>query len=413
MVENIVRNKGKDFRLMVLGQIISIFGSALLRFALSLYVLDMTGRADVFASLFAISNIPIILSPLGGAIADRFNRRNLMVIYDFSSSLIVLCLLLIMRVGEPSLVVIGSVMVLLAIISSMYTPSVTASIPLLVPEAKIEHANGLVTAVQALSGVAAPVLGGLLYTAVGIKILVVVSCVSFFLSAVMEIFIQIPFARREQRGHYVLTIFNDLKDGFYYVIKQPFIRNAAILAALLNFILSPLLIVGAPIIFRQTLKSNDLVYGIGMGMIQAASILGALSVGMFSKRLNFQTIYRWLFMLAVLLLPMAFVVTPYVLGAGVTPSLILFTIGAVAIAAILNLLSVFVISRVQKQTPNENLGKVMAIIIMIAQCVSPIGQMLYGVLFERFQATVFIPILMVCIIMLILSRCYKQLLVDR
>jgi|GEM_PF-2885955 len=56
------KSSPKDFNLMVLGQIISILGSSLLRFALSLYVLDVTGRADLFATLFAISNIPLLLS---------------------------------------------------------------------------------------------------------------------------------------------------------------------------------------------------------------------------------------------------------------------------------------------------------------------------------------------------------------
>lgn len=90
-MESQITRKGfsKDFNLMVVGQIISILGSALLRFALSLYVLDITGRADLFAVLFAISSIPILLAPLGGAIADRFNRRNLMVLFDFVSSVIV------------------------------------------------------------------------------------------------------------------------------------------------------------------------------------------------------------------------------------------------------------------------------------------------------------------------------------
>lgn len=141
---------------MVIGQIISILGSALLRFALSLYVLDITGRADIFATLYAISNIPLLLSPLGGAIADRFNRRNLMVIYDLISSAIVLGYIVLMLGGSTSVFLIGTVMVLLSFISALYTPAVTASIPLLVEERRLESANGLVQAVQALSGVIAP-----------------------------------------------------------------------------------------------------------------------------------------------------------------------------------------------------------------------------------------------------------------
>lgn len=160
----------KNFNLMVLGQIISILGSALLRFALSLYVLDTTGSESLFATLYAVSNIPLLLAPLGGAIADRFNRRNLMVIFDFTSSAIVLCLIILMGTNNASVLVIGAVMVLLSIVSSIYTPAVTASIPVLVAEDKLEGANGLVQAVQALSAVAAPILGGILYGVFGVQI---------------------------------------------------------------------------------------------------------------------------------------------------------------------------------------------------------------------------------------------------
>ena len=190
----------KNFNLMVSGQIISILGSALLRFALSLYVLDTTGSESLFATLFAISNIPLLLAPLGGAIADRFNRRNLMVIFDFTSSAIVLSLIILMSVGSISVSTAGTSMVLLSIVSALYTPAVTASIPLLVEEQKLEGANGLVQAVQALSAVAAPVLGGILYGLMGLKTVVAVSCISFFLSAVMELFIQIPFVKRQWTG---------------------------------------------------------------------------------------------------------------------------------------------------------------------------------------------------------------------
>jgi MFS family permease len=168
----------RDFNLVVLGQIISVVGSSLLRFALSLYVLDRTGRADIFASLYAISSIPLLLAPLGGALADRFNRRNLMVIFDLANGAIVLFLILCMQAGSTSIAVIGVVMVLLSIVGSFETPTTSASIPLLVEESKLEGANGIVQAVQALSGVAAPILGGILYRMIGVQQLTVIRCVA-------------------------------------------------------------------------------------------------------------------------------------------------------------------------------------------------------------------------------------------
>lgn len=401
---------GRNFALMVLGQVISILGAALLRFALSLYVLDTTGSEALFATLYAISSIPLLLAPLGGAIADRFNRRNLMVIFDFTSSAITLCLVLAMGLGGVSVFLIGAVMVLLSLVSALYTPAVTASVPLLVASDKLESSNGIVQVVQSLSGIAAPILGGFLYGAFNVQTLVIVSSIAFFLSAVMEIFIRIPFVKREQEGHMIGTIAKDLKEGFAFVVKDPFIFKSMTLAALLNLVLSPLFIVGIPIILRVTMQSSDKMYGVGMGLVEFAMILGALAVGFFAKRMKMKTLYRWILMLALLLIPIAMSVAPFMLGMGYIPSFSLFILCVIPIAATLSILSIFVITRVQKKTPNENLGKVMAILIGVTQCAAPLGQMIYGVLFKHYSTTLYIPILAVSLVMIILSGFTRRIL---
>ncbi|MCC2876206.1 MFS transporter [Lachnoclostridium pacaense] len=393
----------KNFNLMVSGQIISILGSALLRFALSLYVLDTTGSGSLFATLFAISNMPLLLAPLGGAIADRFNRRNLMVIFDFTSSAIVLSLIILMSVGSISVFTAGTSMVLLSIVSALYTPAVTASIPLLVEEQKLEGANGLVQAVQALSAVAAPVLGGILYGLMGLKTVVAVSCISFFLSAVMELFIQIPFVKRQWTGPVIPAIARDMKEGFIYVLKQEFIRKVSMIAVLLNLVLIPYFLVGAPIVLRVTMQSSDTLYGIGMGLINSATILGALSIGVFAKKMSLKTLHRWLFACALMMVLMAASLMPLFLGLGYYPSFILFMLGAIPIAASMTVISIYIITKVQKITPDKNLGKVMAIITAVSQCAAPLGQILYGVIFEKWSTQVFIPTFLVGIMTLLLG----------
>ncbi|MFJ7979637.1 MFS transporter [Lysinibacillus xylanilyticus] len=411
-MESQIKRKGfsKDFNLMVIGQIISILGSALLRFALSLYVLDITGRADLFAVLFAISSVPMLLAPLGGAIADRFNRRNLMVIFDFMSSIIVFIFFAMLAIGNSSVLLIGVVMVLLSFVSAMYAPTVMASIPVLVEEEKLEQANGIVNGIQALSNVAAPVLGGILYGLIGIKVLVLVSGVFFFLSAILEMFIHIPFMQREQNRHIIPTLVNDLKEGFSYVVKQSFIFKCMILAALLNLLLTPLFVVGVPIILRVTMQSSDTLYGVGMGLIDFATILGALSMGYFAKKMGINNLYIWIFITALLIVPMALSVTPLLLNIGYYPSYTLFIVSSLLIAMIMTIISIYVITVVQKETPNENLGKVMAIIIAVSQCMAPIGQILYGVLFEAFNVKVYVPILIISIVMVVMAIATKRIL---
>ncbi|HDX9579081.1 TPA: MFS transporter [Bacillus pseudomycoides] len=400
----------KAFHLMVIGQIVSILGSSLLRFALSLYVLDITGRADIYATLYAISNVPLLLSPLGGAIADRFNRRNLMIIFDFASSAIVFCFLLLLAAGNTAVMPIGVVMFLLAMISAMYSPVVMASVPLLITENKLEQANGIVNGVQALSSVAAPVLGGVLYGIVGLKMLVMMSCISFFLAAVLAVFIQISFVNRVQDGHIISTIVKDLKFGFIYVVKQPFILKCIILAAFLNLILTPLFVVGGPIILRVAMHSSDTMYGVGLGLIDFATILGALSIGFFAKKMQMKKLYLWFLIMALLIIPMALSITPLVLNLGYYPSFILFILCAILIAMMMTIVSIFVITAVQKKTPNENLGKVMAIIMAVAQCMAPVGQVIYGVIFEVFSIKVYIPILFMSMVMITIAFTTKRVL---
>ena len=272
MMANSPISGNRDFRLMVIGQIISILGSALLRFALSLYVLDITGRADIYAALYAFSNIPLLISPVGGAVADRFNRRNLMVLFDFTSGIIISLYYVSLRLGGTSIFLTGAVLILLSVISSMYGPAVTASIPLLVKEEHLEGANGLVNGVQALSNVAAPLIGGMFYGIFGVKALVCVSGTAFICSAVLELFIHIPFRKREFTMPVIPTIAADLKEGFSYVGRNPLILRSMILASLLNLVLTPFFVVGGPVILRTAMKSTDAMYGIGMGTINLATI---------------------------------------------------------------------------------------------------------------------------------------------
>ncbi|MDR1264303.1 MAG: MFS transporter [Propionibacteriaceae bacterium] len=383
----------RDFRLLVGGQIVTVLGSALLRFALSLHVLDTTGRADLFAVLFAVSSVPVLLAPIGGAISDRFNRQRLMVLYDLACCGITLVFLLVRLAGHASVLAVGVVMVALGLIGAMETPNGTACLPLLVTRDKLESANGIVQAVQSLSGIAAPVLGGVLYAVLGVQPLVALSCAAFAMAALVELFIRIPFIRRPRTGGMVRTLAGDLKDGFVYVWATPSIRKLTVIAALLNLILVPCFLVASPLILRLTLNSGDAAYGAGMGLIEAASIIGALTVGAFSRRMRIDTVWRWVLVVAGLFVPSALCLTPTALRSGLWPPYAGFVACVMAMVAATTILSIFVIVRIQTKTPGDHLGKVMAIIQAAAQCAAPVGQLLYGIAFQGFTDAPYLPLL--------------------
>lgn len=406
------RNYDHNFTLMIIGLVISLFGSAILRFALDLYVLDTTGRADIFATVMAISVVPtVICSPLGGAIADRVNRRNLMVIFDFTSSALVLIIIGLYLTNHLTVPIIAIMVTLLSVISAMYQPAVQASIPVLVKPEGLVQANGIVNGVSALSGILGPVIGGSLYGLFGLKHLLIISSIAFFLSAVMEIFIQIPFTRQERTKAMLPTIFGDIKEGLQYITtKNKRLFRTILLAPAINLVLTSFLLVSTPYILRVTFESSDTMYGVGMALPQMAMIIGALIVGPIASKMRLETLHRWLYGVAALLLPMTCAVVPAFLNLGYWPSFILYFIAAMAIMMVAAILSIYLISEVQKGTPHEMLGKIMATVLAISQCATPLGQILYGTALQLFKGKTYITILIAALLTALVSILCKRLL---
>jgi predicted MFS family arabinose efflux permease len=103
--------------------------------------------------------------------------------------------------------------------------------------------------------------------------------------------------------------------------------------------------------------------------------------------------WRWILAVALLFIPLALSVTPVMLRMGFWPSFVAFMICIMLMAAATMILYIFVIVRVQAKTPDERLGKVMAIIQAASQCAAPIGQLLYGVALQGFNNAVYLPLL--------------------
>ena len=121
----------RNFVMVVVGQIISLFGNAVLRFVLPLYLLSETGSAALFGIVSACAFIPmIVLGPVGGIFADRVNKRNIMVILDFSTALLVLFILCLLGKMDVVALIFTALFILYGI-QGAYQPAVQASIPAL------------------------------------------------------------------------------------------------------------------------------------------------------------------------------------------------------------------------------------------------------------------------------------------
>lgn len=407
-------NLNRNFGVLVICQVITLFGSSILRFALSLYILDLTGSAKIFGLILAISTIPtIFLAPIGGAIADRINRRNLLVILDVISSVIVGGLAIFLFTSESSnIVMIGIVMTLLMIVSAFYQPTVQASIPVLVKQDKLLEANGIVSGVSSITNFAGPVLGGLLYSIAGIEMIVIITCISFFLSAVIELFIKIPFEKREQPYGAVKTTLLDIKEGVSYIVKEnPFISKVILIAASLNLFITPLFLVGIPYIIKITLGMSDSLFGLTQGGISLSMIFAAVAIGFISKKLKVNNLYLWFVASGILFIPMAITVYPeFVNNSGeITLQFLVFSFSSMLIMFAITIINIFIITLLQQQTPNLLLGKVMAILTAVSTCSVPVGQVLFGTLIDKFADNVYTLIFAVAVITVLLALVTKKL----
>ena len=377
---NNTKKYGKDFTLVVVGQIVSLFGNAILRFSLPLYLLKETGSSTLFGIVTACSFLPmIVLSLLGGVLADRVNKRNIMVCLDFLTAGVITVFSWLLGI-IPIIPLFITVLMLLYGISGTYQPAVQASIPALVPKEKILSANAIVNQIGALANFIGPIIGGMLYGAFGIVIILKVSVLCFVLSAVMEIFIKIPFQKQPAQDKVLQIAAGDLRDSIRFLrMEKPLFVQICIVIAGLNLFLSPMLTIGIPVIVVDKLHLTDGLLGLTQGMLAVGGILGGLLTVLLDKKLTPQTAYVPLFLCTACSCLMGFGMAigqspmiKYVILSVMGPSVTIFT----------TMFSIQMLAVVQAETPQHLIGKVVACIMTFIMCVQPIGQLLYGFLFE-------------------------------
>lgn len=397
----------RDFTLVVIGQIISLFGNAILRFALPLYLLRETGSSALFGMVTACSFAPmVVLSMIGGVLADRVNKRNIMVGLDFCTA--VLILIFYLSLGKlPTVPLFIAVLMLLYGISGTYQPSVQASIPLLVSSEKLMAGNAVINQVNTLSGLLGPVIGGIMFGMWGIYPILILSIGCFAFSAVMEIFIHIPHEKRVRESSILTVVGNDLKESYQFVkTEKPIFFSVVFLISIFNLILSSVMIVGTPILITQVLKMSDTMYGFTQGALALGGLCGGILTAAIAEKLKLKNSYILLLVCAasVALMGISLVFhIPAILSYWAITLMSFTAMGAST------LFVVQIYTMVQEQTPPQLVGKIMAALISIAMCGQPIGQAIYGVLFDIFESRTWIVLIVAAVAAFLIALYSKKI----
>ena len=396
----------RNFTFLILGQVSSLIGNYTLKFALSMYVLEQTGSASIFATLLAVAMLPtILLSPFGGILADRANRRNIMVGLDTLSGLTVLVAGLVLPFGHD-IWVIGALLVILSVLAAFESPTVQACIPQMLSGDNLMKGNAAVNQVQAIAGLITPFLGSIVYAAFGLVPVLWGTVACFFLTAILECFIRLDYQKAEVTMSVREIIREDFSVSIHFLRReQPGILKLLLLAGLASLFVAGTVVVGFPYLVRTFLGLSAEYYGAAESVMGVAAVLGSLFVGITAQKFRL----RWLgfvFMgLGLSLVPtgIAFLLPVEPLGIYII-LLVMFSLGQFGCS----LFSTYAISVIQARTPEHLMGKIMSYVFTLSMCAQPAGQIIYGAMFDWFSDSpywVLIPSgLLVCVIGLASSK---------
>ena len=395
----------RNFTLLILGQVSSLTGNYTLKFALSMYVLEQTGSASIFAGMLSAALLPtVLLSPFGGILADRANRKHIMVALDALSGLSVLAAGLLLLLGRE-LWVIGALLVLLSVLAAFESPTVQACVPQMVSPQNLVQGNAVVSQVSAVTSLVTPFLGSLFYTAFGIGPVFAAAGVCFWLTALLECMIRLEYQKPPRTAGIGAIVREDLAVSAHFLRReQPDILKLLLLAALAGMFVSGTAVVGFPYLVRTVLGLSATYYGAAESAMGAAAILGSLCAGLLGKKLRVRDMAAIFLSFGLSLFPMGLSFLPPV-GRMARYGVLLFFFCVCQLGVCI--FSTYAITLIQQRTPKQLMGKVMSCVFTLSMCAQPVGQMVYGALFDCFSDSVYwvlIPTGMLICLIAVASR---------
>ena len=217
----------RDFTIITLGSVVSMFGNAMSGFAMSLMVLDISNSTLLYSIYIAMYTLPQLFTPIvSGAILDRFSRKKTIYTLDFLSAALYLLMAGVLATGWFSFPVFAVYCFILGSIQSAYMVAYESLYPLLITEGNFQKAYSIASVLETASAVMVPV-STFLYRQIGLAPLLAVNGLCFFIAAVMETriraeeqYIEKQKATQLKEHQPVKQVLTDTKEGFRYLAGE-------------------------------------------------------------------------------------------------------------------------------------------------------------------------------------------------
>ncbi|MGE6589993.1 MFS transporter [Bacillus mycoides] len=375
----------RNIMLMMIGKMTSLLGAGIYTFAMGLYVLKTTGSGMGFATTLICGSLPrMICGPIAGAVADRVNRKWLVIGTDLLSSLTMLTMFILATIFGPSLLFIYVSAALLSICASFYSVALTSSIPNLVDEGRIQKASALNQTAASLSNILGPIIGGVVFGFFSIKSFFLLNSITFFLAVIVQLFIVFDLYKKElaeSKEHFLTSI----KEGFSYVKRQHEIYGLMKIAVGVNFFASALF-VSLPYIIIKNLHLSSKQLGVVEGMLAVGMLIGAIVLSV-RKEVNnpFRSVYIGLFLFAGLSLCTVF---PLLVIIPKVASFIYYITFMILTGISMMVVNIPMQVHMQKTTDPNYLGRVFGLLETISTAIAPLGMIVYGLLLDMLPTSI-------------------------
>ena len=369
-------------------------------FACPLYLLDRSGSSTLYGAVAAIAFIPSVLAtPAGGVLADREGHRS--VLAALGIVLMIAAMLFVpMKCSLPLAAVVAVMLCVQYAVQSILKPILQIETLRIAGKEKVERATALVSQTTMASNILGPVVGTAVYGCFGIDLLCAIAAVAFAMSSLLFWAALKQNVPSEVTGDSStrMAYQSDFLSAIRYLLQNTSLLAVILLAAVLNLALVGLTI-GAPVIVTRHLDMQSSCVGI----IEAAMGLGGLTggglVGIWPHCFSFDGIHRYVAMICLGVIP---IFVALQCGAH-TLVLVALTVGSAWVMVWASVSSVEIVAFIQRAAPTELCGKVLSVVYMALSCATPIGQLMYGVAYDRWApAAVFAAMLVVLVLTTVL-----------
>ena len=276
----------KNFYKLWLGELISNIGSGMTAFALSVYIYEKTGSVSYVSLITLLSFMPsIILSPIGGLLADRYDRRLLMIIGDLFSGLGLVYILWSIQAGEKSIVPIFIGITFSSIFTSLLEPSYRATLTDILEEENYAKASGLIQVAGSAKYLISPVIAGIVLSVADIRVILLLDIMTFITTCLM-IFLVRKSINSEMKN-YKKDSFKELLEGLFIIKENRGVYSLVIIMFFVCFFMGFIQILIRPMILAL---SSVKTAGMRESLCAVGLLIGSLWIGIAGIKKNYSKI---------------------------------------------------------------------------------------------------------------------------